>query len=86
MESCPQNVDNFAKRWTTLESCKKSIDTTYMGQNIICNNMMIFRKKYKGNKKQNNEVLKKGILIHKMKTMWISSVDNVIIIDTIQLN
>ncbi|MBU3133660.1 hypothetical protein KPL40_14600 [Clostridium gasigenes] len=59
MESYPQNVDNFEKRWTTFENLKKSIDTTYMGQNIVCNNMMIFREKYKVNKKGKNQVFGK---------------------------
>ncbi|MBU3137035.1 hypothetical protein KPL39_12240 [Clostridium gasigenes] len=86
MESYPQNVDNFEKRWTTFENRKKSIDTTYMGQNIVCNNMMIFREKYKVNKKGKNQVFGKNILIHKINTMWISSVDNPSIITIIKPN
>ncbi len=57
-----------------------------MGQNIVCNNMMIFREKYKVNKKENNQVFRKNILIHKINTMWISSVDNPLIITNIKLN
>lgn len=48
--------------------------------------MMIFEDAYKDSKRQNKRKYKINILIHKINTMWISSVDNAIIIGIIHVN
>ena len=48
--------------------------------------MMIFDRKYKATKNKKRWILKSSQVIHRMDTMWISSVDNDIIIEKIEGN